>query len=389
MSTTPPQLQLIDVVKTYPGPTHALRGVSLEVAAGEIVCILGPSGCGKSTLLRVTAGLETPGRGRVFFAGRDLAGVPVHRRNFGLMFQEYALFPHLSVAENVAFGLRMAGWPRGEIAGRVAAMLDVVNLERYGDRSIFELSGGERQRVALARSLAPQPALLMLDEPLGSLDRALREELLEEIQRILTGMGVTALYVTHDQEEALALADRMVIMQAGCIEQVGTPEAVYTHPANEFVARFLGFANLLPAEVTAATPGMAQTPLGPFPLVEPAQPGAYTLLLRPEAARLGGPLAADGAAAWGFLPAPDEREAITLHARLAACTYRGREYRVQVETPGAAGLHTLIFDLPAFQRATPRAGLAANHLPPPGAPVELLIYPRLTALLARLDAHGQ
>ena len=274
MTETPAQLQVVEVHKHYNG-THALRGVNLEVASGEIVCLLGPSGCGKTTLLRIVAGLEQPDQGHVYFAGRDLATVPVHQRGFGLMFQDFALFPHLTVAENVAFGLRMAGWPAREAAARVEEMLALVNLSGYGKRTVFEISGGERQRVALARSLAPRPALLMLDEPLGSLDRALREELVEELRQILKSMGMTALYVTHDQDEALALGDRIVIMNAGRIEQVGPPQVIYTHPASDFVARFLGFSNLLPATVTEAEPGLAMTPLGPFPLAEPPTlPGA-------------------------------------------------------------------------------------------------------------------
>lgn len=384
MSATP-HLELRNIHKTYNGQTLALRGVDLAIATGEIVCLLGPSGCGKSTLLRIIAGLEIPDQGEVLLDGASLQGVPVHRRNFGFMFQDFALFPHLSVADNIAFGLRMDGQPRAVIQNRVAAMLDLVNLEGYATRSIFELSGGERQRVALARSLAPQPALLMLDEPLGSLDRGLREELLEELRDILQAAGVTAIYVTHDQDEALALSDRIVIMRAGLIEQVGTPQEIYTQPASDFAARFLGFENLLPAQVAAGggagAANLVTTPIGPFPVRDlPPTPGAYTLLIRPEAARLAGVAASGPARGWGFFPAP-EPNAVLLRAEMVACTYRGREYRLQVRVPASPQPVELRFDLPAFQRSAAGLGLAANALPEAGTPVELLVYPGLTALL--------
>lgn len=379
MTAATPHLEICNVHKIFNQETHALRGINLEIQAGEIVSLLGPSGCGKSTLLRVIAGLEIPDQGDVRLDGTSLSGVPVHRRNFGLMFQDFALFPHLNVADNIAFGLRMAGQPRAATDARVAQMLELVNLEGYGERSIFELSGGERQRVALARSLAPAPALIMLDEPLGSLDRGLREELVEELRRILDTAGVTAIYVTHDQDEALALSDRIVIMRAGQIEQVGTPQTIYTHPASDFVARFLGFQNLLLVQVP---PGAAtvETPIGPFPVTgPPPSPGSYTLLIRPEAARLAQP-GETPAAGWGFQPAA-QAEAVLLRAEMVTCTYHGREYRVQVRVPGSPHPIELSFDLPAFQRSAPGQGLAANELPAPGATIELLIYPELTTLL--------
>ncbi|MDQ3247831.1 MAG: ABC transporter ATP-binding protein, partial [Chloroflexota bacterium] len=193
-------LTLTSIAKTYPGQTPALHGVNLSVERGEIVCLLGPSGCGKTTLLRIVAGLETADQGKVKLDGRDLAATPVYRRQFGFMFQEFALFPHQTVGENIAFGLRMLGQTGAQIEQRVAEMLTLVNLPGYARRSIFEISGGERQRVALARSLAPNPRLLLLDEPLGSLDRTLREALMIELRTILKKLGMTALYVTHDQQ---------------------------------------------------------------------------------------------------------------------------------------------------------------------------------------------
>jgi len=254
-------LEIEHTSKSYPG-LPVLHDVSLGAADGEIVCLLGPSGCGKSTLLRIIAGLEAPDAGRVIFDGQEMAGVPPHRRRFGLMFQDYALFPHKDVTGNVAFGLRMARLPGPEISRRVAEALALVGLAGYGRRRVIELSGGEQQRVALARSLAPRPRLLMLDEPLGALDRALREQLMNDLRAILKQVGVTALYVTHDQEEAFAIADRIAILQArpeasegGHIEQIGAPQEVYRRPASAYVARFLGFRNLVAGRVVGPWPG--------------------------------------------------------------------------------------------------------------------------------------
>ncbi len=219
----------------------AVAGVDLDVADGEIVCILGPSGSGKSSLLRAVAGLEPDVRGRVSWDGNDLARVPPHRRGFGLMFQDHALFPHRDVQGNVAFGLRMQRLPRADIETRTAAALALVGLTGFERRRIRELSGGEQQRVALARALAAEPRLLMLDEPLGALDRALRERLVAELRALFVRLELTTLFVTHDHDEAFALADRLVVMHAGGIEQVGTPADVWQRPANAFVARFLGW----------------------------------------------------------------------------------------------------------------------------------------------------
>lgn len=275
------QLRLQGLTRAY-GEQAAVSGVSLAVDAGEIVCLLGPSGCGKTTLLRLVAGLLTPDDGEVWFAGQNLAGTPPYQRNFGLMFQEFALFPHRNVAQNVAFGLEMRGDAQADKWQRVQAMLELVDLAGYEERSIDQLSGGEQQRVALARALAPSPRLLMLDEPLGSLDRALRERLMLQVRDILKQVGVTALYVTHDQTEALAVADRVAIMQRGRLEQVGTPEAIFQYPITPFVARFLGLENLLAGRVVNAT--SVQTALGSLSLAAGLPPGAaVTALIRPEA----------------------------------------------------------------------------------------------------------
>lgn len=284
-------LVLEDIGKSF-GAKPVLRGVSLAVAAGEIVALLGPSGCGKTTLLRIIAGLETPDHGRVHLLSQDITDIPIHQRGFGFVFQDYALFPHKNVAQNVAFGLRMQNLPKPAIAQRVAQVLALVGLAGFGERPIHELSGGEQQRVALARSLAPAPRLLLLDEPLGALDRALREQLMLELRRILKSagemlgqpQGITAVYVTHDQAEAFAIADRVAVMNAGRLEQVGAPQELYGRPTTPFVARFLGMENII--QGTAVAPDRVQTAIGEL-VVAGATPGKpVTLLIRPEAARL-------------------------------------------------------------------------------------------------------
>jgi thiamine transport system ATP-binding protein len=218
----------------------ALDGVTLDVAEGEVVAVLGASGSGKSTLLRVVAGLQRPESGRVVLDGRDLAGVPPHRRGIGLVFQDHALFEHRDVSGNVAFGLRMRGASRAEIEQKVAELLDLVGLSGLERRSISTLSGGEQQRVALARALAPEPRVLLLDEPLGSLDRLLRDRLLEDLGELFAALRVTAVYVTHDQAEAFALGNRVAVVRDGRVAQIGTPDELWSRPVDEDVARFLG-----------------------------------------------------------------------------------------------------------------------------------------------------
>jgi ABC-type Fe3+/spermidine/putrescine transport system ATPase subunit len=329
------------------GATVAVADVSFAVSPGEVVALVGPSGCGKSTLLALVAGLDRPDGGRVAWDGVDLAEVPPHRRGFGLMFQDYALFPHLSVLDNVTFGLRMAGAPRADAGERAGALLAQVGLAGFERRDVTTLSGGEQQRVALARSLAPAPRLLMLDEPLGALDRALRERLLAELAAVLRGLGQTAVYVTHDQEEAFAVADRVVLLNAGRVAQAGPPRDLYRQPADAFVARFLGLDNLLAgiARPDGAGGWLADTDLGPVPLPGPAD-GAVTVLLRPDAARI--------------VPAGESVSADEwpLAASLVQATFRGRLVQALVRV----GDVDLRFDLPS-----------AAELPAPGSPVALAL----------------
>ena len=270
-------LQTVGLTKRY-GATIALDSVDLTIAAGETAAVLGPSGSGKSTLLRLIAGLDTPDAGTISWDGADLASVPVHARRFGLMFQDYALFPHRDIAGNVGFGLRMAGWSRSEVESRVVEVLELVGLPGTGSRRIDQLSGGEAQRVALARTLAPAPRLIMLDEPLGSLDRSLRERLIVELGEIFERVGSTVIYVTHDQEEAFTIADRVAVLRNGQLVQAATPEDLWAEPAGMFVSDFLGFTNRFSATVVD---GLAD--LGWVEVELDLPDGLYAVVLRPDA----------------------------------------------------------------------------------------------------------
>lgn len=256
-------LEVSRIIKNYEGKP-LLRGVSFKVRRGETVCLLGPSGSGKSTLLRIIAGLEDPEGGKVFWNGQDIAAVPVYQRQFGLMFQDYALFPHKTVSENVSFGLKMQKLSKENLETRTRLALEQVDLLGLAERRVTDLSGGEQQRVAFARALAPRPRLLMLDEPLGALDRGLRDQLMQDLRLMLRAIKTPAVYVTHDQEEALFLADRLVILHEGVIIQEGTPEDVYRKPASEWVARFLGMKNIIEGEVESIDPVIVRTVVGRF-----------------------------------------------------------------------------------------------------------------------------
>jgi putrescine transport system ATP-binding protein len=240
---TAPIVKIEGIAKRY-GTVQAVDGVDLEIARGELFALLGGSGCGKTTLLRLLAGLETPDSGRIVIDGQDMTGVPAHRRPVNMMFQSYALFPHMNVAANVGYGLRREGLPKPEIATRVAEALALVQLQTLGDRRPSQLSGGQRQRVALARALVKRPKLLLLDEPLAALDRKLREGTRFEMVRLQEQLGLTFVVVTHDQEEAMSMASRLAVMNAGRIVQTGTPHDLYERPSTRFVADFIGVANI-------------------------------------------------------------------------------------------------------------------------------------------------
>ncbi|MCX4883873.1 MULTISPECIES: ABC transporter ATP-binding protein [unclassified Streptomyces] len=312
-------LSLEDVTVRF-GGRAVLDAVGLDVAEHEIVCVLGPSGSGKSTLLRAVAGLQLLGGGRVLLDGRDQSDVPAHKRGVGLMFQDHQLFPQRDVGGNVAFGLRMHGASRPQQGERVRELLELVGLPGAARRAVASLSGGEQQRVALARALAPRPRLLMLDEPLGQLDRSLRERLVVELRELFGRLGTTVLAVTHDQGEAFALADRVVVMRDGRIAQSGTPLEVWQRPADEFVARFLGFDNVVEGTVSGAA---ADTPWGKLPVTEDAPQGTRTLLVRPAGVRL--------------VPADEG-----LRCTVAARTFKGTHVAVQLQPEDAPRLEAAV-----------------------------------------------
>ena len=337
-----PLLEITNVQKSYNGTFH-ISHVNLSVDKGRILALLGPSGCGKTSLLRIIAGLERADKGTIRFDGRDISRLPPHKRGFGMMFQEYALFPHKNVEENIAFGLRLQKLSPARIRSRTKQVLDLVGLAGFESRRIDDLSGGERQRVALARSLAPKPGLLMLDEPLGALDRNLRERLSSDLREILTAAGVTAVFVTHDQVEAFAVAHRVAVMDGGRILQIDTPENLYKHPENETVARFLGFQNRLPG--TVQSNGGVCTSLGVFypkPVNFPA--GAQvTLVFRPESALL----------------STSKNSGISGH--VTSRQFRGGLYRIRLQTPQG---QSLVFHLPDHPNP-----------PPEKMPIQLTVNP--------------
>ena len=334
------------------GGHAALQDVTLSVEKGEILAILGPSGSGKSTFLRLTAGLETLDSGRILCEGRDISAAPPHTRDFGLMFQDYCLFPHLGVARNVAFGLRMRKWPPEKREARAMEMLRLVRMESFAGRSVLTLSGGEQQRVALARSLAPSPRLLMLDEPLGALDAVLRAELLAELGRILRAVGATAVYVTHDHGEAMSIASRLAILNGGRIEQVGTPLELVQQPAGRFVAAFLGLGCLLPGDLhRSAGRWCMRTDVGDL-AVEARDgfehPAAKTwwLLVRPSAVRFSAGVGLTRAAAL-ILGYGTTAAGVTVRLDL-----RGREgHTFVVECPLPAGAAASAVGLPGDLRS--------------------------------------
>jgi iron(III) transport system ATP-binding protein len=287
-------IRIENVRKVFGGAVTALDGLDLEVGAGELFFLLGASGCGKTTLLRCIAGLETPTQGKIFFGDTDVTNLAPHKREAAMVFQSYALWPHLTVGQNIAFGLEERKVPKAEIKRRVEEALDMVQLGGYGERSIDQMSGGQQQRVSLARALVVRPRCLLLDEPLSNLDAQLRVEMRREIRRIVKDNGLTGIYVTHDQEEALAMADRMAVLSWGKIGQVGTPEEVYRRPVNSYVAGFIGETNLITGEVMEARDGHCFVKVNGAALVgaitsgnwQPMPGDPATVSVRPEVWRL-------------------------------------------------------------------------------------------------------
>lgn len=341
--------------KAYQPERPVLRPIDLKIGAGELFFLLGPSGCGKSTLLRITAGLVAADGGEIYFNGAPILGLPPEKRRAPMMFQNYALWPHLTVGENIEFALKAAKFPPAGRAARVAEMLSLVRLDGYAGRKIPSLSGGQQQRVALARSLAVEPEVLLLDEPLSNLDAQMRDHMRGEIRRLCKERGLTAIYVTHDRREALSIGDRMAVLHEGRLQQVGTPREIYRRPANRFVAEFLGDANILPCEILAVEDGAyrvraAEAELRVAAVGEDAafRPGERALLFcRPEAMR--------------FLPesAPAAPGDNALSATISGGTYLGES---GLWTCDCGGESVAVHELNPPER-------------PHGAPVRLAVAP--------------
>lgn len=320
-------LQVKDLSSSFEGHP-LLKNISFHLDHGQILCLLGPSGSGKTTLLRLIAGLEVEDSGVITFKDSDIKPIPPHKRNFGMMFQDYALFPHKNVHDNVAFGLKMKQMTNKGMEAKVAEMLEVVGLDGFDHRTIDELSGGEQQRVALARSLAPEPQLLLLDEPLGSLDRTLRDRLSAEIRSILKTVGVTAIFVTHDQTEAFTVADKIAILYNGRLEQFDSPENLYRIPANATVAGFLGFKNIITGK--SDSPGNFSSPIGVLKIEsEDSDRQTETLLIRPEGAQI-------------YHTENQRPGDISLSGKVVRRQFQGSTYKLQVQVDG----QILFFDLP-------------------------------------------
>jgi spermidine/putrescine transport system ATP-binding protein len=366
------EVRLEGVTKRFKDTT-AVDDVSISIASGEFFSLLGPSGCGKTTTLRMIGGFEEPTEGRVFLAGNDVTNLPAFKRDVNTVFQSYALFPHLDVFENVAFGLKRRKVPKAEIGPRVEEMLALVDLAGLGGRRSNQLSGGQQQRVALARALINRPQVLLLDEPLGALDLKLRKSMQLELKRIQGEVGITFIYVTHDQDEAMTMSDRIAVMNAGRMEQIGPPEAVYELPATEFVAGFLGASNLLDGEVETAgtTDGLGRTPTGnhmakvrlatgDVVLLPPGRlPGAREVRVgvRPEKLRIAGSEDAGG------------RNSV--RAQVTASTYTGVSTTYECTTAGGAKLVVYV------QNAGAASSLG------PGTPVTLSWEPEHTFAVDR------
>jgi spermidine/putrescine transport system ATP-binding protein len=342
-------VELRGVAKSY-GSTAALKHLNLKVWPGEFLTLLGPSGCGKTTTLRLVAGFEEPSAGQIRIAGKPVQDLPPHLRPVNTVFQHYALFPHMTVAENIAFGLSMRRTPPAEVGRRVERALALVKLENLGNRRPRELSGGQQQRVAVARALVLEPKVLLLDEPLGALDLQLRRHMQVELKQLQRELGITFIYVTHDQEEALAMSDRIAVMNQGSLEQLDIPEAIYIRPASRFVAQFLGEANLLEGEADGST--LLRWEGHALRVADPLPRGQATVALRPERIRLLHPACSDSAV-------PD-REENRLPGRVVEKLFVGTGTRLVVETPGGQKLAALV---------------PPGPVPAPGEPVLLAFAP--------------
>ena len=363
------------------GPATVLDGVDLAVGRGEFVSLLGPSGCGKTTLLRIVAGLVRPDRGRVVLDGQELTRLPPHRRDIGVVFQNYALFPHLDVAGNVAFGLKARGVDPAAIAATVARNLALVQMSAYADRSVKALSGGQQQRVAVARALAVGPKLLLLDEPFSALDRKLREAMQIDLKRILREVGTTAIFVTHDQDEALAMSDRIAVMARGRIEQLATPAEIYARPATPFALGFVGLSTRIPGTVRASEAGLLTiaTALGPIRARGHFLPGSAVLVgVRPERIALGSSAAGTAGPAGQADPAgPAGLNAI--RAALADAIFKGARVQLLFAAPEGAEVQVEASSLPAG--AAPGALLDLTW-----AVADTLVYPAAEAGPQDLEA---
>ncbi|SEM73118.1 putative spermidine/putrescine transport system ATP-binding protein [Loktanella fryxellensis] len=341
-------LDLSQLNKSF-GPNHVVKDFDLSIAQGEFVSLLGPSGCGKTTVLRMVAGFETPSSGAIRIDGQDMTHLRPNQRNIGMVFQAYALFPNLTVAQNVAFGLKVAGVARAETQTRVDEMLALIGLPDLGGRYPYQLSGGQQQRVALARALAVRPKVLLLDEPLSALDAKIRASLRREIRAIQQRLGITTIFVTHDQEEALSMSDRVVVMNGGRADQIGTPFEIYNTPATRFVAGFVGTLNTFQAVVTDPATGtvtLGDTPIALHRPVDAAAGTTVTLAMRPETATLG-------------IGEPGD---VVLRARISDVQFLGAIIRVTADLGGDS------LTLDTFNRAS---------TPPPdvGAPVTISMPP--------------
>ncbi|HZK50796.1 MAG TPA: ABC transporter ATP-binding protein [Actinomycetota bacterium] len=368
-------VQLIDLTKAF-GDFEAVRRINVDIPAGEFFSLLGPSGCGKTTTLRMIAGFERPTEGRIMLDDRDVAVVPPHKRNVNTVFQNYALFPHLDVFQNVAFGLRFVKPSKDETHRRVGDALALVQLEKFADRRPHQLSGGQQQRVALARALILNPSVLLLDEPLGALDAKLRKSLQIELKALQETVGITFIYVTHDQEEALTMSDRLAVMSEGAIEQVGTPQEVYDEPGSLYVADFLGVSNTMPGVATGANgAGGCRVQLGDFQLLagsgDVQAQGDVVVVVRPERVRLSD----ESSALDNSVPGTVER-----------VVYVGATSQVMVRLPFAQSLQVMVANQGRSQQLA--AGQRVSvHIPPDALRV-LRAHPSASAETDSVEAGG-